>query len=216
MTNIKYAYAWSTDNAKFRDVLCDEGIYYFRNKSNNKYLTCDNSNSQSLISNFSGNTNQSWIMLFNSSNEYLIKSASGTQFGMKIGTTISGNYRHFNEGNSNECSAVTLVQNEDQTFSFLQIYNNTIYALGMYSNYAAWSPYNMNSNAQRWYMEAQQLRRGDVNYDGYIDQSDYSIVQNHINHSATLNININKFLADADLNHVIDVTDLYYINNGLC
>ena len=74
----------------------------------------------------------------------------------------------------------------------------------------------MNSNAQRWYMEAQQLRRGDVNYDGYIDQSDYSIVQNHINHSATLNININKFLADADLNHVIDVTDLYYINNGLC
>ena len=61
-----------------------------------------------------------------------------------------------------------------------------------------------------------QWRRGDVNMDGVINSTDASIVQNHLNNYAPLTTNISKFLADADLNGIIDVTDINYINNGLC
>lgn len=216
INNINYAYAWSTDSAKFRNVLCDEGVYCLRNKSNNKYMTCNNSTSQSSLADFANTLNQSWIFLYNSTGNFLVKSASGNKFGMKIGTTISGNYKHFSEGTENECSAIIVRKNSDGTVSFLQTYNNTSYALGIYSNYVAWSPYSASNTAQKWYMESQQWRRGDVNMDGYINQSDAEIIRNHVNHTNDLTINVNKFLADANLNRVIDVTDVSYINLNIC
>ena len=43
-----------------------------------------------------------------------------------------------------------------------------------------------------------------------------SIVQQHINYTNPISVNINKFLADADLNHVIDVSDVTAININAC
>jgi hypothetical protein len=52
--------------------------------------------------------------------------------------------------------------------------------------------------------------------DGTINSTDASVVQNHINNTAPLTMNISKFLADANLDGVIDTNDVNYINNGLC
>lgn len=65
-------------------------------------------------------------------------------------------------------------------------------------------------------MESLQWRRGDVNMDGIINSTDANIVQQHINYTNPITVNINKFLADASLNHVIDTTDVVLINNSSC
>jgi len=212
-----YGYAWSTDQAKFIPTPEEEGIYCLRNKYSGKYMSYDAANSRCIQNNYSGNTNQAWIMKYDSvTQKYIMQSGSGSAYGMKAGATISGNYKYVTEGNSTNFAAITIVVNDDGSYTFKQYMNGYEYALDTYSNYSAWAPYNQSSNSQKWYMESLQWRRGDVNMDGIINSTDANIVQQHINYTNPITVNINKFLADASLNHVIDTTDVVLINNSSC
>lgn len=216
-SNSVYGYAWSTDKVKFIPTLKNEGIYYLRNKNSNNYMTYDSSNSRCLDNNYSGANNQAWILKFNSSTGfYTVQSASGTHEGMKIGSSINGSYKNFTEGSASESSKISMQLNEDGSYTFTQNINGTKYALGKYSSYVVWSIYNSNNENQKWYMESLQYRRGDINMDGVIDGTDADILRQHLTYASELSVNINKFLADADLDHSISVTDLSYINLGLC
>lgn len=214
---ISYGYAWSTDNAKFIPTLAEEGLYSLRNKAYNTYMTNDPSNSRCTLNSYTGNNNQIWAMKYNSSTgKYTMQSAYGTSYGMKTGTTISGSYKNVAEGTSTQAAAVTIQFNGDGSYTFLQYINGTEYALGKYSNYTAWAPYNANYTTQRWYMESLQWRRGDVNMDGVINSADANAVSQHLTGSSVFTSNIQKFLADANLDGIIDVSDVSYINLGLC
>lgn len=216
-SNSAYGYAWSTDNAKFVPTLQNEGIYYLKNKSSNNYMTYDSSNSRCLDNSYSGANNQAWIFKYNSATDcYTIQSASGTNEGMKIGSSINSSYKNFTEGSASESSKISMQLNNDGSYTFTQTINGTNYALGKYSNYIAWSLYDSNNENQKWYMESLQYRRGDINMDGVIDNNDADILRQHLSHVSELSININKFLADADLDHSISMTDLSYINLGIC
>ena len=215
-TDIKYGYAWSTNNTKFIPTLQEEGIYYLRNVADNSFMTYNSSYSNCTLNSFSENNNQAWIMKYNSgSGNYTMKNASGSSYGMKKGSVISGSYYHVTDGTSSDAAAIGIRYNNDGTISFVQNINGSYWAIGKYQGYVAWSPWGT-SDAQKWYIESLQWRRGDVNMDGVINSTDASIVQNHLNNYAPLTTNISKFLADADLNGIIDVTDINYINNGLC
>ena len=213
----QYGYAWSTDNAKFIPTPEEEGIYYLRNKYSGKYMTYNSSSSKCFQNDYSGNINQAWIMKYDAATQkYIMQNGSGSAYGMKTGTTISGNYKYVTEGNSTNFSSIFIVVNVDGSYTIKQYINGYEYALDTYSNYTAWAPYNQSSNSQKWYMESLQWRRGDVNMDGIINSTDANIVQQHINYTNPITVNINKFLADASLNHVIDTTDVVLINNSSC
>lgn len=211
-----YGYAWSTDQAKFRPTPEEEGIYYFRNKSTNNYMTKNSTYSYCEQGSYAGNNDQRWILKYMGNNQYILQSGSGNAYGMKAGSSISGNHKHVTEGNSSDSALITVTYNEDGSYTFTQTISGTTYALGLYNNYVSWSPYNVNYSSQKWYIESLQWRRGDVNMDGIINSTDASIVQQHINYTNPITVNINKFLADADLNHVIDVSDVTAININAC
>ncbi|MDO5148629.1 MAG: S8 family serine peptidase [Oscillospiraceae bacterium] len=214
---ISYGYAWSTDNVKFIPTLAEEGLYSLRNKAYNTYMTNDPSNSRCTLNSYTGNNNQIWAMKYNSSTgKYTMQSAYGTSDGMKTGTTISGSYKNVAEGTSSQAATVTIQFNGDGSYTFLQYINGTKYALDKYSNYVAWAPYNEIRLTQRWYMESLQWRRGDVNMDGVINSADANAVSQYLTNSSVLTSNIQKFLADANLDGIIDVSDVSYINLGLC
>ncbi|MBR6923816.1 MAG: dockerin type I repeat-containing protein, partial [Oscillospiraceae bacterium] len=205
------------DNAKFIPTPEEEGIYYLRNKYSGKYMTYNSSSSKCFQNDYSGNINQAWIMKYDAATQkYIMQNGSGSAYGMKTGTTISGNYKYVTEGNSTNFSSIFIVVNVDGSYTIKQYINGYEYALDTYSNYTAWAPYNQSSNSQKWYMESLQWRRGDVNMDGIINSTDANIVQQHINYTNPITVNINKFLADASLNHVIDTTDVVLINNSSC
>ena len=127
---------------------------------------------------------------------------------------ISGAYYNVSGGNANEVSPIYMRFNDDGTYSFIVNYNGFIMALGSYNNSTAWYPYHETNENQKWYMESVQWRRGDVNMDGTINQSDVSVILQHVNYSSLLTNNIQKILADVNFDNVIDLTDLSCITNN--
>jgi hypothetical protein len=211
-----YGYAWSTDQAKFIPTLEEEGLYHLRNFDGN-YMISDPQNNRCVLGNYSSNYDRTWILKYNSSNgKYTLQSASGSSYGMTTGNTITGNYKHICEGTSANASQISIIFNDDGSYTFIQNFNGSVLALGKYMDKAAWCPYSSNDNSQKWYLESLQYRRGDVNMDGSINTTDATIVLNHVNYSVPITVNINKFLADANLDHNISITDMSYIANGLC
>ena len=110
----------------------------------------------------------------------------------------------------------TIQFNGDGSYTFLQNINGTKHTLDKYSNYTVWTPYNAINLTQRWYMESLQWRRGDVNMDGVINSADANAVSQHLTGSSVFTSNIQKFLADANLDGIIDLYDVSHINLGLC
>lgn len=215
LSKISYGYAWSTDNTEFYQYRDEEGIYYLKNAKSSKYLNMNNSTLAASQGSFSS-TNSPWVLKYSyNNNKYTIQSANGTDKGLTLGSSLSGGYRAVGT-TSTYTPSITMSQNPDGTYTFIQNRNGTKYALGIYSGsqsnnvVAVWSPFTpetSNSNeptdkSQKWYLSTLAYRKGDVNMDGAINSIDASAalsIGSQLGASgSTTYSNASLFLADYD------------------
>lgn len=215
LSEISYGYAWSTDNTEFYQYRDEEGIYYLKNAKSSKYLNMNNSTLAASQGSFSS-TNSPWVLKYSyNNNKYTIQSANGTDKGLTLGSSLSGGYRAVGT-TSTYTPSITMSQNPDGTYTFIQNRNGTKYALGIYSGsqsnnvVAVWSPFTpktSNSNeptdkSQKWYLSTLAYRKGDVNMDGAINSIDASAalsIGSQLGASgSTTYSNASLFLADYD------------------
>lgn len=219
-TNIAYGYAWSTDTTKFVANEEDEGIFFLRNNNSNLYLTTNSSTLEIKQSAFTGNTNQMWILKqLNSPSKYVLQSASGNKYGIKIGGELSTSQYKAVEGNEVDVNSIYVTFNDDGTFTFKQNYNNRSLALGIYGSsvssnaYSSWMSFSSNNKSQKWALETVQYRRGDVNTDGLISNDDASLIQQYMLSSVAFN-NLQMYIGDANNDGIINLADSIYILQG--
>ncbi len=214
-TEISYGYAWSTDTTEFYQYRDEEGIYYLKNANSSKCLNMNNSTLAASQGAFDS-TSSPWVLKYSySNNKYTIQSANETDKGLTLGSSLSGGYRAVGT-TSTYTPSITMSQNTDGTYTFIQNRNGTKYALGIYSSsqnnnaVAMWSPFTpetSNSNeptdkSQKWYLSTLAYRKGDVNMDGAINSIDASAalsIGSQLGASgSTTYSNASLFLADYD------------------
>lgn len=214
MNNVKYGYAWSTNNAKYYPSKNETGIYYIRNRKSGKYLTCANNNSDLSLENFSGNTTQMWVIEDGNGLFDCLKTASGTDKNVIKGNLISGSY--YKAIKSNNTSYLTLFNNSDGTYRFEKYLSDDYYRLGVFNNstssgvLASWYLASDTNDSQKWYIESVGYKCGDVNMDGSITSSDATAVLNIYSNLSSGNgnySNIVMYLADFNGNGYVDSSD---------
>lgn len=223
MTNVKYGYAWSTDNTVFYPYTGEEGIYFLKNVNSGKYLTMYDSILKAYQTDFSNTNSQIWILKKDLvSNNYRLISANGNDKNLEIGDIILGSY-HYAIG-SNTSTAMTLSINDDGTTIFKRQNGSYLYGLGIYNNSsssyssASWYPLNSSNKSQQWYLEAVEYKKGDVNRDGILSYADASLVLTIYSHLATGNDtsnNLDKYLADYNNDGYVDAVDASAISANL-
>lgn len=210
MSEVRYGYAWSTDKTKFYPTNYEDGIYYIRNAKSGKYLTYNSNNNYVKLEDYNGNNTQLWIIKDGFGIVDSLKSANGTDKNMDLGS-LSGSFYYAVKSSNN--FYLNLYNNSDGTYSFERFINTSGYRLGVYNNslnagvYASWYTKNVNNQSQKWYLESTGYKRGDVNLDGEINNTDASIVQSWYASSSNNLNNIQKFLADYNGDGTIDAID---------
>ena len=212
-TPIKYAYAWSTDNERFNENCEDEGIYFIRNKKSSYYLTKNTGNNRCIQSAYNGSLNAMWVMDYiTATGKYTVKNGNLTSYGLCLDSLISGNNYYVKDNTNNQVNPITIVCNNDKSYTFKQTVGNTTYALGINANstsagaYATWSPYSDTNESQKWLLETANYRIGDVNTDGVINNDDVLMLQSVDAHLITLD-NIQSYLGDANKSDSINLAD---------
>lgn len=212
---IRYGYAWSTNNDRFVNSYKEEGVYYLKNYKSKCYLQRNVSNNRAYQSSINSNSsNRKWILDGSSySYFYSIKNANILSNGLGKGSAIGSNYYAI-EGNSASVAPIIISYNIDGTYTFKMTINGSIYALGIQNQsvsdnaYAVWTPYNLNDNSQKWYLETVNYRAGDVNYDGMLTATDSNLLLQYLGDNTVFTKNIQLFLADADKDNIIDISDV--------
>lgn len=212
---VRYGYAWSTDNEKYYNNKQEEGCFYIKNYNSSYYLTRNTSNNKADQGTYRGSLNDLWMLDYvSSSGAYSLKNANITSYGLGLGDSISTLNFYASENTSSVVNPVALIYNEEQgTYSFTQVIDGAIYALGINGKstssgaYANWSPYSPNNESQMWYLEAANYRSGDVNHDGNITNADITLIQSKIAQTVTLD-NFQKYLADVNKDDTIDINDV--------
>lgn len=213
MAEIKYGYAWSTDNTIFYPTNYEDGIYYIKNAKSGKYLTYDNNDDDVKVENFAGDMTQLWVFNDDYGTMDYLKSANGIDNNLDLGTLSGTFYKAIKSSNN---FRIGLFNNTDGTYSFERFIGTASYRLGVYNNSlnagveASWYTKDVNNSSQQWYLESTGYKRGDINMDGEITNTDASLALSFYSGSSTGNSNINniqKFLADYDRNGIIDASD---------
>lgn len=219
-SQVRYGYAWSTDKERYFNNYGEEGIYYLKNYKSDYYLSRDTSTHRAIQSAFNNSMNYLWVLdsLSSNSNSYAIRSANILSSGLGIGTTISTSNYYAQEGSTASVSNISVTFDDNTgTYTFKRTVNGSTYALGINGQstssgaYANWSPYNSNNASQRWYLETANYRSGDANHDGVMTQTDNTVVLQHITSISPITNNLDKYLADATKDNVIDVSDAVLI-----
>lgn len=213
MEQVRYGFAWSTDNSKFYPTRNEEGIYFIKNVKSKKYLTIDNNKNISQ-QDFIGNSTQYWIIKDDIYDRDSIVSADGNEKSLEMGNIISGNYHKVIP--SQNYTVMYLYNNRDGSYGFERFNGTTGYRLGIYNNAisngseAAWYSLSHTNSSQQWYLEPVNFARGDVNMDGEITLSDSSYIMNMYSDISTGNnhfSNIQIFLADYNGDGKVDASD---------
>ncbi len=227
MSNVRYGYAWSTDNASLHPYINiddDEnydGIYLLKNKNSEKYLTMNDNTLKAYQTNYTGGSNQFWIAKKSAvSGNYCLMSANGNDKNLEIGSVISGAY--YSANGSNTSTAMLLTCENDGTYTLKRTTPSITYGLGIYNNSsnsgtaAAWYSFSSSNESQRWYLEAVEYKKGDVNRDGVISSVDAGLALDIYVDIATgqdTSSNLDKYLADYDNNGQVTSADATAILN---
>ncbi len=214
MAEVKYGYAWSTDNNKFYPSRNETGIYRIRNGKSDKYLTYNDNSNDITVENLANDTSQYWIIDDGNSMFDYVKSANGTDENIAKGNSISSGYYKANRAAN--APYLTLYNDADGTFGFELFEQFNGYRLGVYNNstasgaLAAWYNISHSNLSQKWYLEPIGYKCGDVNMDGEITSSDASLVLSYYAGLSGGNISLNNlqyYLADFDGDGEIDALD---------
>lgn len=208
---IRYGYAWSVSTDRYQYTSEFEGIYFLKNKSSGYYLNLNTGTLQTSQTDYSGTNVQQWILRDVGNYYYQIQSAYNSVGKLVLGNLLSsGNYKASvaSTGSGN----MDVWRNSDGSFTFVQLLNGSIYALGIYEGSttsgatAVWSSYSASNEHQKWYLEKLSYQKGDVNLNGNITTSDAQTVLSYTTGSSSLNT-IQLFLADVNGDGVITTTD---------
>lgn len=212
---IQYGYAWSTNNEYYYNNKQDEGAYFLRNINSGYYLT-DGNNHKAIQSDIDYAYDQIWVLKYNSNNNtYSLKNASLSSNGLGIGSSLGSDGYYAVENTSSTGSQLTLQfnnsNNDDFSYNIKRYINGNSYSLGIYSQsssigaYADWSPTN-NSMSQKWYLEPANYRRGDVNLDELLDNTDVNLLYSYDTGLVTFN-NLQQYLGDVNNDGLISLSD---------
>lgn len=215
-SEIKYAYAWSTDADIYYPSTEMDGMYLLKNYNSNMYLSLNNSNSKAYQDSFDNAVSSKWILsVFSAtSGTYWAKNASTSGKGIGVGNAISNNNYYALDDSTSATTPVTLQFNKDSgTYTLKRIVNGATYALGISNSstasgaYANWQPYSANNKSQKWYLETINTRPGDINLDGKINNTDVTLLNKYLSGAVSLSGNMQKYMADVNRDGEIDVLD---------
>lgn len=217
-SEIRFAFAWSTDKERFNANVEEEGVYYLRNKKSSLYLAKNTNNNKCVQNDYYDDLNYLWVMDYiSSTGKYFIKNGALTSYGLCLGSVNSGSSYYVVDNTSSTVNPITVQYNEsDGTYTFMQVVGGITYALGIHENsdstgaYANWYPYSSNNEWQKWYLETANFRIGDVDYNGTIDNNDVLKIQSFDAGLLTLD-NIQKYLADTNKTDSVNLSDVVLI-----
>lgn len=217
--NPRYAYAWSTDNTRYRN---DEpiktnnhtvvGTYYIKNKNSNKYLTVNEGTNNLTQATFNGGNPQQWIVTLGSNGKYQIKTVTGK------GNIISSNSYNTIASVNTSTDYIAFEFDLDavhndfdfNTFEISSISNPSL-SLGIKSNSTfnsaeVWWVDTASSTSDDWYLEKIAYQKGDINIDGVVDSQDLQMFNQYLLGSTTLNV-LQAYLADTNLDGYLNLFD---------
>lgn len=232
MTNVRYAYAWSTDNMRAAPI-SQEGVFYIKNSASGRYLTYDTTSGtpqavhRSVLSQSAFSDIHQWVVQ-HSGNSYNVLPGYGTtnlylgQSNSSSATTIPSLLKSVEED-------INVLYNDNGTVSFFNSTNDRV--LTYSGSSVIWKTYNSTTstllNNQKWHLEKVNYLKGDVNADGTIsepniDNSDGTgslVNQDVLDFQDYLSeikssTNLNMFLADVDgdgVASIMDITRLLHI-----
>ena len=215
---VRYGYAWSLNNEQFQNVSEYEGIYYLKNKASGQYLQL-NTDRYTYQQSFSGSETQQWLIQ-QSGGSYLIRPVSSTLSGVLgrgVDVPWASGYSYGAVPPSGN-TMTTLQFNPDGSFTLKQEqYNSSagyyfVNALGLVNGAttsgtpAAWSLYNSQSDAQKWYLEPLAYRKGNVDRNGLINSNDARLVSQSTVGTVTLT-DVQFYLADMDNDGTVNSND---------
>ena len=102
-----------------------------------------------------------------------------------------------------------MVANSDGSFGLKQVISNTVYLLTYdeTSDTVIWAA-STGADTQKWYLNRINYYLGDVNYNGVIDSTDVTKLQNHIVGTTLLTRPAALYLADANQDGSINGQDV--------
>lgn len=223
----RFGYAWCTDNMRIAPKPTDsnvftEGIYYIKNKLNERYaiynLSAQNNNEKAKLG-YTSTTNQNnysdvykWVVK-PTGNKYNIETGYGYEEKyLGIGTETSNNI--FSSKVSTVADSLVIKKDEKGYYTIYNSSENKILSFDS-SKKLIWKPYSSNqtiSGSEQWYFEKANYIRGDANADGNISTDDITYVQQYIANIISIN-NIERYLADANRDGAISIGDATKINS---
>lgn len=223
----RFGYAWCTDNMRIAPKPTDsngftEGIYYIKNKLNERYaiynLSAQNNNEKAKLG-YTSTTNQNnysdvykWVVK-PTGNKYNIETGYGYEAKyLGIGTETSNNI--YSSKVSTVADSLVIKKDEKGYYTIYNSSENKILSFDS-SKKLIWKPYSSNqtiSGSEQWYIEKANYIRGDANADGNISTDDITYVQQYIANIISIN-NIERYLADANRDGAISIGDATKINS---
>lgn len=231
--NLKYAYAWSTDNMYAPVTLNEDGIYHIKNSANGRYLVYDTSSStpkatlRSINTQLSITDTHKWIIEYDNNLCNISNGYGSTKLYLGQNTTQSEttNATQLNSIAHN----ISIQNNSDGTISFVNPDSNRL--LTYSGANLVWGEYNedpTNPPAKyKWCLDKVNYLFGDVNMDGDLEPGEDDIneegeeitlpgldqiyVQNYLSGAVSMN-NLQKFLADIDKDGIVSIFDASIIN----
>lgn len=207
-TYTRYAYAWSTNETYFTNITND-GIYYLRNKGADKTLYCNTSDAvviRTIKKQSNLGTQFQWILKSDGAGNYNLLTGNEDVSGGLSSTTDTATL-------ASQPSSLQLIQNEDGTVSFVS--NGKI--LSYSSSSAVWDTYSGEIlSKQKWYLEKNNYRIGDVDMNGVLNINDATTLHQYSLKIITFNslqVSLSDVNNDGRIN-ILDVTAIQKILNS--
>ena len=230
--NVRYGYAWSTDNMYAPININEDGIYYIKNAASNRYITYDTSSAipkaihKSIVNQSEFSDANQWIIRSDNDMHKISPGYGTTELYFGQSDTLSGT--SYTSQLNSVAQDISILYNEDGTVSFINSTGDRI--LSYSGSSLLWNTYNNVSNKptqkQKWYLEKVNYLCGDVNMDGALETGgttevdgetitlpglDQIFVQNYLTGSVSMN-NLQLFLADINKDGEVTILDANFIN----
>lgn len=209
--NLRYAYAWSTDDMYAPTITNGDGIYHIKNTGSGRYVVYDTSAvmpnliMRTVNSLLPINETHKWIIEYNKGSCNISTGYGTDKLYLGQSTTLSGTSY---AAQLNQTPYEIYIQNnEDGTISFLNANKDRI--LTYSGANLVWAEYNLESPSlpgrYKWCLDKVNYLYGDIDMNG-------DLTTNEVNGVLSMN-NLQKFLADINKDGVVNYLDVSLTNN---
>lgn len=215
---VRYGYAYCTDKP-YMAPATEDGIYYIRNYYTDNYLTLDTVSNEIIMTSFTGNDNQKWIIRQRNTGGYEIYPGySNVEGKINFGSQVGNNpYYKSIIGSSNldlnifSWETDSTLEPDAYVFTSTSDGNHNImsytYSTGVFVRSTNEPTVNMH---RMWVLEDINYRQGDANMDGVLNVQDATYIGTALAASDGIDnfSNLQIVLCDADYSGSINVKDV--------